>query len=277
MDQQGIATGILSLTAPGVSGWSGTARGDMARRVNDHTADLVWRHLDRFGIFATLPMPDIDGALQEIAHAFDGLKAAGGIMLSNYDGRYLGDPLFEPVWSELNRRHAVVFIHPAKPALPVLDGIPGLIVDYPFDATRTAVQMAVNGVMDRYPDLRVILSHAGGFQPFASHRFAKVAAVARPEMSVQGILDSLRQFYFDTALSSSPAALPSLIAFAGTGRILYGSDFPYAPPAISAGFTTKLDTYEGFFYSGTRRRQPAERTHPVRPLARNCSACATKP
>lgn len=246
MDRQGIATGILSLTAPGVSGWSGTARRDMARRVNDHTADLVRRHPDRFGLFATLPMPDVDGALQETAHAFDALQADGVILLSNYDGRYLGAPQFEPLWSELNRRRAVVFVHPAKPPLPVLDGIPGPIVDYPFDTTRAAVQMAVNGVMDRYPDLRVILSHAGGFLPFASHRFAEVAAVARPEMSAHSILDSFRRFHFDTALSASPAALPSLIAFAGTGRILYGSDFPYAPAVVSAGFTAMLDAHEGF-------------------------------
>ena len=242
MDSQGIATGVLSLTAPGVQGWSGQAKLDMARRVNEYTAGLVARHPERFGNFATVPLPDIEGSLREIEYAFDTLKADGLVLLSNYGGQYLGDPAFEPVWAELNRRRATVFIHPGKPAIDLIPGMPGPLVDYPFDTTRTAVQMALNGVLTRHPDVNVILSHAGGFLPYASQRFAEIASGIRDDApSVEALLRLFQRFYFDTALSSSPAALPCLTAFADVGRILYGSDYPYAPASVGASFTAELD------------------------------------
>lgn len=241
MDEQQIATGILSLTAPGVTGWATKARRDMARRVNEYTADLTRTHPGRFGNFATLPLPDVDGALEEVAHAFDTLKADGVILLSSVDGSYLGDPMFDPVWAELDRRAAVVFIHPGKPALPTLPGLPGPIVDYPFDTTRAAVQMAVNGVMDRHRDMRVILSHAGGFLPYAAHRFAELTPSIRADVpDTEALLAAFRRFYFDTALSS-PSALPSLLEFAGADHVLYGSDYPYAAASVGGAFTRHLD------------------------------------
>ncbi|WP_047244449.1 amidohydrolase family protein [Chromobacterium subtsugae] len=242
MDSQGIATGMLSLTAPGVQGWSGQSKLDMARRVNEYTAGLVARHPDRFGNFATVPLPDIEGSLREIEYAFDTLQADGVVLLSNYGGQYLGDPAFEPVWAELNRRRATVFIHPGKPAIDAIAGMPGPLVDYPFDTTRTAVQMVLNGTLARHPDVNVILSHAGGFLPYASHRFAELAQGVRDDVPATAeLLRLFQRFYFDTALSSGPAALPSLTAFAGVGRILYGSDYPYAPAEVGASFTAKLD------------------------------------
>ena len=84
--------------------------------------------------------------------------------------QYLGDPAFQTVWAELNRRKAVVFIHPAKPKIDAILGTRGPVLDYPFDTTRTAVQMVLNSVIARNPDVRIILSHAGGFLPYASHR-----------------------------------------------------------------------------------------------------------
>jgi predicted TIM-barrel fold metal-dependent hydrolase len=246
MDSQQIATGVLSLTAPGVVGWKPYERRDMARRVNEYTAALVTRNPSRFGNFATLPLPDMDGALDEIAHAFDALKADGIILLSNFEGNYLGDPVFEPIWAELDRRSAVVFIHPGKPSIPTLEGVPGPIVDYPFDTTRVAVHMVLNGVMDRYRRVNVILSHAGGFLPYAARRFAELAPHVRSNVpTTEELLAAFRRFYFDTALSS-PTALPSLQAFAGAERVLYGSDYPYAPATVGASFTKQLDAYQGF-------------------------------
>jgi aminocarboxymuconate-semialdehyde decarboxylase len=218
----------------------------MARRVNEYTADLVAKRPDRFGNFATLPVPDVDGALRELEHALDTLRADGVILLANYSGKYLGDAAFEPLWAELDRRQAVVFVHPGQPPLPIVAGVAGALVDYPFDTTRTAVQLVLNGVVDRYRGARIILAHAGGFLPYASHRFAELARVFRPDAANPAeILASFQRFYFDTALSSGPAALPSLKAFAGSGRILFGSDFPYAPAGIGASFTAKLDAYDG--------------------------------
>jgi aminocarboxymuconate-semialdehyde decarboxylase len=214
----------------------------MARRVNDYTADLASVHTSRFGNFATLPLPDIDGALAEIEYALGTLKADGVILLANYLGKYLGDETFEPVWAELGRRKAVVFVHPGQPPLPTIPGVAGPLVDYPFDTTRAAVQLVLNGVLTRHPGSHIILAHAGGFVPYASHRFAELAKVFRNDADDSGdLLKSLRSFHFDTALSSGPAALPSLKAFAGTDRILFGSDFPYAPAQVGAVFSAALD------------------------------------
>src|SRR5260370_6250438 len=168
MDSHGIGMGILSLTAPGVTGWSGAERRSLARRVNEYMSSLVAKRLDRFGHLMTLPWPDVEGALAELERAFRDLKANGVILLSNYEGRYLGDPAFEELWKELDRRKAVVFVHPGKPAIAIIDGIPGPIVDYPFDTTRTAVQLVLNGVTARYTQARIILSHARGFLPHPS-------------------------------------------------------------------------------------------------------------
>ncbi|MBN3842797.1 2-hydroxy-1-naphthoic acid nonoxidative decarboxylase [Burkholderia sp. Ac-20349] len=243
MDSLEIQTGVLSLTAPGVQGWNGQAKRDMARQVNEYVAGLVAQRPTRFGNFATLPLPDVDGTLAEIGHAFDTLKADGVVLLSNYGGVYLGDPAFESVWAELDRRHAVVFIHPAKPAIDAVPGMPGPLLDYPFDTTRTAVQLVLNGVIARHPNVRIILSHAGGFLPYTAYRFAELAPGVRNDVpNRDGLLDLLRTFYFDTALSS-PSALPSLTAFAQPDRVLYGSDFPYAPPAVSTSFTHAQDAY----------------------------------
>lgn len=241
MDSVGTAAGVLSLTAPSVKGWSGQAKRDIARRVNAYTAEVVARHPTRFGNFATLPLPDVDGALAEIAHAFDTLKVDGVVLMSNHDGAYLGEPAFDPVWNELDRRQAVVFIHPAMPAIAPLKGMPGPMIDYPFDTTRTAVHLVVNGVVSRYPNVRIILSHAGGFLPYAAQRVATVAPMANKNSpSADTVLAQLQTFYFDTALSA-PSALPSLAAFAKPGHILYGSDFPYAPSAAGAAFAAQQD------------------------------------
>jgi predicted TIM-barrel fold metal-dependent hydrolase len=181
MDSLEIATGILSLTAPSVVRWHKNERREMARRVNEYAADLVARRPDRFGNFATLPVPDIDGALRELEHALDSLRADGVILLANYAGKYLGDAAFEPLWAELDRRQVAVFVHPGQPPLPTAAGLAGPLVDYPFDTTRAAVQLVLNGIVDRYPEARIILAHAGGFLPYASHRFAELARVFRPD------------------------------------------------------------------------------------------------
>ncbi|HGO6078947.1 2-hydroxy-1-naphthoic acid nonoxidative decarboxylase [Burkholderia cenocepacia] len=243
MDSLEIQTGVLSLTAPGVQGWNGQAKRDMAHQVNEYVAGLVAQWPTRFGNFATLPLPDVDGTLAEIGHAFDTLQADGVVLLSNYGGTYLGDPAFESVWAELDHRRAVVFIHPAKPAIDAVPGMPGPLLDYPFDTTRTTVQLVLNGVIARHPNVRIILSHAGGFLPYTAYRFAELAPGVRNDVpNRDGLLDLLRTFYFDTALSA-PSALPSLTAFAQPDRMLYGSDFPYAPPAVSTSFTHAQDAY----------------------------------
>jgi aminocarboxymuconate-semialdehyde decarboxylase len=243
MDEEGIRISVLSLTAPGIEGWPADERVKMARRVNDYGADLVQKHPDRFGYFATLPLPDVHASLVEMEHAFETLNVDGVTLHSNFDGIYLADPRFDPLWEELNRRSATVFIHPTTPPLmPILPGMPGPLTDYPAETTRTALHLVLNGHTDRFSETKVILSHGGGFLPYAATRFAELSATLNPARSVEWATKALQSFYFDTALVA-PSGLPSLLAFAPPGHIVFGTDFPYASEKVSKTFTTNLDRY----------------------------------
>jgi 2,4-dichlorophenol 6-monooxygenase len=177
------------------------------------------------------------------------LGAAGVILLANTHGRYLGGPDDEPLLAELNRRHAVVFVHPAELPGPRVDGIPPFAADFLLDTTRAAYRLVQSGAVAKYRELRIILSHAGGFVPYASHRLTMAITAATGRAPTE-ILDDFRRFYFDTALSGSPAALPSLLAFAAAGHVLFGSDFPFAPPIAVGYFTGQLDAYDALDDAG---------------------------
>ncbi|WP_438301885.1 amidohydrolase family protein [Pseudomonas sp. NMS19W] len=246
MDSLGIDMAMLSLTAPGVAGWKGQAALDMARRVNEYAAQLASDHKGRFGSFVTLPMQDIEGALKELEHAMTVLKAEGVILLSNYDGLYLGDAHFDPVWQALETYKAVVLIHPTQPRLELIPGIPGPTADYPFDTTRAALSLLANRVPAKYPDVKIILSHAGGFIPYGADRFAQSLGNLGLGFTPQELISQMQNFYFDTALSASATVLPSLMAFARPGHVLFGSDIPYAINDKVKWFTRNLDTYQGF-------------------------------
>ena len=247
MDSHGIATGILSTPSPGVHFGDNARARDLAHAVNEHAAEAAKDHPDRFGFFASLPLPDTDGAVSEAAHALDELGADGVILLSNHHGRYLGDPGFEPLWAELDRRAAVVLVHPTPPPMALLDGTPAPLVDYVFDTTRTAVNLVLNGTTSRYPDVKIILSHGGGFLPYAAYRFSGLtSAVVAPDRKADDLITEFKRFYFDTALSASPTALPALLAFAEPGHVLYGSDWPFAPEEAGSYYNRYLEAYPGY-------------------------------
>ncbi|MFH9426519.1 amidohydrolase family protein [Streptomyces sp. NPDC017529] len=247
MDQQEIATGILSVTAPGVHLGDDAQARDLARAVNEYGAEVVKDTPARFGHFASIPLPDVDAAAAEAVHALDDLHADGVVLMSNARGRYLGDPDFEPLWAELDRRGANVFVHPAQPPMDLLPGTPAPLADYVFDTTRSALNLVLNGVMNRYPNVRVILSHGGGFLPYAAYRFAGLTSTAIDrERKAEDILHDLKRFYFDTALSASPSALPALLAFAEPGHVLYGSDWPFAPQEAGSYYNHFLQAYPDF-------------------------------
>jgi predicted TIM-barrel fold metal-dependent hydrolase len=150
-------------------------------------------------------------------------------------------------------------VHPGQPPIGTAAGLAGPLVDYPFDTTRTAVQLVLNGIMDRYPGARIILSHADGFVPYASHRFAELALIFRLDAAdPTDILKSFQRVYFDTALSSGPAALPSLTAFAQQDHILFGTDYPFAPADVAASFTGKLDAIYQADSPRAQRDQPSQ-------------------
>ncbi len=243
MDDEGIRISMLSLTAPGIEGWKADERVKMARRVNDYGAGLVQKNPDRFGYFATLPLPDVQASLAEIAYVFETLKVDGVVFHSNFDGIYPADPRFDPLWEELNQRSATIFVHPTTPPLmPMLPGIPGPFTDYPAETTRAALHLVLNGHTVRFGKTKIILSHGGGFLPYAATRFAELSASLNPTRSVEWATKALQSFYFDTALVA-PSGLPSLLAFAPPGHIVFGTDFPYASEKVSKTFTANLDRF----------------------------------
>ncbi|MGO9450257.1 MAG: amidohydrolase family protein [Candidatus Binataceae bacterium] len=248
MDKYRIQTAILSISTPGVHLGDDAEAREKAREVNEYTAGVVRKHPDRFGFFATLCLPDVRGSLDEVAYAFDKLRADGVVLLANSRGMYLGDEAFDPLFDELNRRKAVVFVHPSYLyGMDPLKGVPPYIADFLLDTTRAAIRLAGSGTLDRCADLKVILSHAGGFVPYAAYR---IAGAASPKRDFADGLAQLRKFYFDIALSGSPTALPSLLAVAQPDHVLYGSDWPYAADAIVGAFT---GMYEGYSLNDAQR------------------------
>jgi 6-methylsalicylate decarboxylase len=244
MGELDIVTAVTSVGRPGVFLGDAAEAVVLARAVNEFSAGLARDHPGRFGFFASLPLPDVDASLREIGYAFDVLNANGVIMLSSVAGTYVGDPAWDPVMAELARRDAVIFVHPTAPAGPPVPGVPPFVADFLLDTTRAAVNLVRHGVTARYPSLRIILSHAGGFVPYAAARVASLAEVADgAQPAREDFLSSLRGFWFDTALSASPYTLPALLSFAAAGRVLFGSDWPYARGDNHAYFTDQLDQY----------------------------------
>ena len=255
MDRQGIATAIISISCPGVHFGEDLFTRDLARRCNEYSARLVSDRPQRFGAFATLTLPDVEGALIELEYALDTLKLDGVVLLASVDGRYLGDPDFEDLFHELDRRRAIVFVHPNIPpsSKSVKLDVSGSVVEFPFDTTRTILSLIHSGTLERYPKIRFILSHAGGTAPFLAWRLGLIQAdPAVRERTPKGVLHYLQQLYYDTALSFAPYPLRALQELVEPSQILFGSDYMFAPEGITAASVAGLAEYDGFDAS-TRR------------------------
>lgn len=249
MDRQGIATSVLSFSAPGIYFGDAAATRDLARQCNDYLAACIADHPGRFGGFASLPFPDTDGCLAEIEHALDVLKLDGIVHLTQVDDRYAGHPDFEPVYAELDRRGAVAFIHPTYPSDSAERDhvVPRPIIDYPCETTRAVGNLLFNGVLDRRPDIRFLLSHAGGTLPFLAHRIEIFDDLTKfRENYPDGVRAYLGKLYYDTALSGDAVMLRALQSIAEPDRILFGTDYPYIPDATADAETAGTDAYEGF-------------------------------
>jgi predicted TIM-barrel fold metal-dependent hydrolase len=261
MDMNGVETAILSFTSPGI--WFGDVAQtiELARRFNDYLAELRDSNPARFGGFAFLPLPDIDASLAEIDRIFDELKLDGVTLLTSVDERYIGHPDFEPVYAALNARKAVVFIHPCYPPGTEAQGwdIPRMIVDYPFETTRVATNLIFNGVMERLPDIRFILSHSGGTLPMLAHRISIFDKKTKfTERYPLGALAYMRRFWFDTALSGDAVPLAALQGIADPARILFGTDYPYISEEVAAAETQGYTDYDGL---ADEARRMADRTN----------------
>lgn len=249
----GIQTIILSITAPGCTIEEDPKEAaKLARKVNEEAASIRDRHPSSYGFFASLPdLLNQKEALEEMAYALDHLKADGVILFSRYGSHnhYLGHPDFLPIWTELNRRKAVVFIHPTHAADKNLvnSHLPQPMFDYPHETGRTAIDMILSGTMPLVKDCKIILSHAGGTLPYLTDRVAGMNPYTpfRVGKTTSELLEEAKQFYFDTALSASPLVLDFLLKFASPGHILFGSDFPNAPRDGIEYFTQSLDNHVG--------------------------------
>jgi predicted TIM-barrel fold metal-dependent hydrolase len=250
MDAHGIETAILSVSTPGVEPGDREEARTMARRLNEYAAELGRNHPGRFGLFAMMPLPDVEGALEELVHAFDELHADGVVLHANAKGTYLGDPLFDPLFDELQRRRATVFVHPSTLPGPGVPGLPAYAADFLLDSVRAAMNLARTGTLDRCPDVKIILAHGGGFLPFAA---ARLSGLADAGGSIEHGFKMLQRFYLDSALASSPFALPSTLAWAQPDHLTYGSDNPYARPEHIAAFTAALDQFEAVDHEALNR------------------------
>jgi 6-methylsalicylate decarboxylase len=234
MDSAGVATSIISLTTPGVWFGDDAEARRLARECNEHFAKVAGEHPGRYGLFAVLPLPDIEGSLREIEYALDHLKADGIGMYTSYRDKHLGDPSFAPVLEELNRRKALVYTHPVRPQCcsGLLPEITESAIEYGTDTTRTIASLVFSGAATRWRDIRWIFSHAGGTMPFLIGRFIGLAR--SPEFAArlpQGVLPVLRSFYYDTAQVAHPGAMSSLMQLVQISQVLFGTDFPFRSAA----------------------------------------------
>ena len=231
MDDADIDVAVLSVSTPGVHTGNAAKAQTLARRCNEFAAELVSARPDRFASFACLPLPDVDASLQELSYAIDVLGLDGFVLFTNSTGVYLGDAVLEPVFEELERRQAVVFVHPnpSPDAVAHSLGLPDNVLDFPTDTNRAVAQMHYTNRFARTPNVKYIFSHAGGSIPYLAARFAIIDEMGFvPGGEQRGTAaDMFRRMYWDTALAASDAVLRMLRDIAGISQILYGTDFPY--------------------------------------------------
>jgi predicted TIM-barrel fold metal-dependent hydrolase len=236
MDKQGVATAVLSLSAPGV--WFGDPQtaAQTARRVNEYAADLARNHPGRFGRFAAIPLPDTDGSLREIEYALGVLKADGIGLLTSYGDKWLGDAAYHPVFEELNRRKAVVFVHPTTPLCcrTLLPDVSPIMVEIPQDTTRAVANLLFTGTFARFKDIHFIFTHAGGNMPMVLGRMHQYGPKDIAEKAPNGIEYELKRLYYDIAGTAYRPAIAALTSLVPITQILFGSDNPFVPLAETA-------------------------------------------
>jgi 6-methylsalicylate decarboxylase len=239
LDEAGIDVAVPSISTPGVHFGDDAAARTLARRVNEYLADIRRERPDRFGGFAALPLPDVDGTLETLAYALDVLELDGVSMMTNADGSYLGDSRFDPIFAELQRRGTVVFVHPTASPDPIAHslGLPDALLDYPADTSRAIAKLHYSNTFARTPDVKYMFSHAGGTIPFVASRFAIVDAMdVIPGADERGpFTDTITRLYWDTASAFSDPVLHLLRSVTGLHNVVFGTDYPYPHDDISIG------------------------------------------
>jgi predicted TIM-barrel fold metal-dependent hydrolase len=247
LDRLGIAKAMLSVSSPGVLGDV-----DLARAVNEAGRQAVVDHPGRFGLLASLPLPDVDAALAEIAYACDHLDVDGFVLLTNFDGTYLSDVSLEPVLDELDRRGARVLLHPTSPACweHTSLGRPRPMLEFFFDTTRVIVDLVLSGSIARHPDLELIVPHAGAALAMVADRIDAFSQLLAPDVDV---LRDLARLHFDLAGYSVPRQLDALLTMTTPDHLHYGSDYPFTPEPVAAAQAERLASLADALRSNTER------------------------
>lgn len=236
MDRYGIATSITSIATPGVWFGDNAAGRRLARECNEYATRMTEDYPGRFGVFASLPLPDVDGCLREIEYAFDALRADGVVLMTSVQNRWLGDDAFAPVFDELNRRRAVVYVHPVAPdcCRNLIPHVADAVIEFPMDTTRAIVSLLYSGTFARCPEIRFIFSHSGGMLPFVASRVARAPALdpALVDKVPNGAMYELKKLYYEICSATSPMAMAALMQLVAVSQILFGTDYPwrYAGP-----------------------------------------------
>jgi 6-methylsalicylate decarboxylase len=232
MGRYEIDAAVISPGPPGAYlGDQGQAN-EIARAANESIAELVRASPERLAGLALLPLPDVVAAIEELSFALERLHLDGVMLLSNVAGCYLGDARWQPLYEELDRRGAYVFVHPGMPphALPLGDVHPVWLYELPFDTTRALAHLIFSGTLERHPRVRMQFAHLGGTAPFLTHRLASLAD-REPENAREaraGVVEYLRRQYYDTGLSNNRPALEATRSVIPLEHIVFGSDWPYA-------------------------------------------------
>jgi 6-methylsalicylate decarboxylase len=238
MDKHGIALAITSIAQPGVGFMPDDKAADFARRCNDYAAKLIAQHPGRFGCFGLLPMHDMDAAVAEARYCLETLGFEGISLFASYGEKFLGDGAFDPLMTYLDARGAVVHIHPGlHPSSRSLElPWPGFMIEYPFDTTRAAVNLLFSGALERFANIRFILSHAGGTLPYLAWRLSVAPMIDKrlQQRSREQIFAGLKTFWYDNALASGIESMGTLSRIAAKERILFGSDWPFCNDGVVA-------------------------------------------
>ncbi|MGH1503792.1 MAG: amidohydrolase family protein [Acidimicrobiales bacterium] len=244
MDRLGIDRSLLSVSSPGVHLDGGVAETvDRCRAVNLEGRAAVADHPDRFGLLASLPLPDIDAALAEVAVADDDLDADGFVLMTNVGGRYLADEAFAPLWRALDDRAALVLLHPTSPVCwhQTSLGRPRPMLEFLFDTTRAVVDLVLGGVLRRHAGVRVVVPHAGAVLPIVAERVAAFARFLAPD---EDVARTLGRLHYDLAGHVTPESLAALRSIADVGHLHYGSDYPFTPEPVAAAAHERLDAVD---------------------------------
>ncbi len=247
MDQSGIATSLLSISSPGVSFGDPAATSALARHVNDAGAEIRRDHPARFGHFASLPVLDVDAALNELEYATSQLGSDGVTVETNTGGTYVGDARYKPLLAELDRRRTPVFVHPTSPPNyeTVSLGLPRPMLEFLFDTTRTVADLVFTGRLQQYPNIPWIFTHGGGALPLLTQRMElfRLGGFESEdnEDPVGPVPDQVGRLWFDMAGTPFPYQIPALTTAFGSKSLVYGSDYCFTP---SIGVTVQVDSID---------------------------------